>query len=184
MKTQTQDVRLSVRMESKGCVLWDLVVEGIPDGIRVNVWLLHLCWDEIRARILEKSKLTGKECITILSLQEQSVSSVSKFRIRSIEIYPPLKLKSTFNTKAGQPVRLFEREARILIISNFHVSITSEEYNSHSLTHTARKSKKNRHSNTNSIMTKTLTPTLEHRFFGVFCLRMLFMTRCWDTVSP
>ena len=57
------------------------------------------------------------------------------------------------------PYVVFEREAReFLIISHFHVSPR--------LKNTARKSLESQHSNTNSIMTKTLTPTLEHRYDG------------------
>ena len=52
---------------------------------------------------------------------------------------------------------VFEREAReFFIISHFCVSITSEEYHSHrSLIPQERITRKNQHSNTNSIMTKT-----------------------------
>ena len=94
-------------MESKAATLWDLVVQGIPDGIRVNVWLALSGVDEIRARILEKSKLTGKEYYNSLvaraerELSEQLQDQIDRDLPRT---FP--KLKSTFNTKAGQPVRV------------------------------------------------------------------------------
>jgi hypothetical protein len=102
-------------MESQAATIWDLVVQGIPDGIRVDVWLALSGVDEIRARILEKSKLTGKEYYNSLvaraerELSEQLQDQIDRDLPRT---FP--KLKSTFNTKAGQPVRgVRARSARI-----------------------------------------------------------------------
>ena len=80
-------------------------MQGIPDGIRVDVWLALSGVDEIRARILEKSKLTGKEYYNSLvaraerELSEQLQDQIDRDLPRT---FP--KHKSIFNTKAGQPV--------------------------------------------------------------------------------
>ena len=93
-------------MESKAATLWDLVVQGIPDGIRVNVWLTLSGVDEIRARILEKSKLTGREHYNSLvaraelELSEQLQDQIDRDLPRT---FP--KLRTRFNSpKVGQSV--------------------------------------------------------------------------------
>ena len=48
-------------IESEAATLWDLVVQGIPNSSRVDVWLALCGVDDIRARILEKSKMSGQE---------------------------------------------------------------------------------------------------------------------------
>ena len=104
-KKQTHTGCEKFGMESQAATIWDLVVQGIPDGIRVDVWLALSGVDEIRARILEKSKLTGKEYYNSLvaraerELSEQLQDQIDRDLPRT---FP--KHKSIFNTKAGQPV--------------------------------------------------------------------------------